>query len=52
MLAGLASKNLTQEKLIAAVKAQLGRDEQCEQTRRDERYCEGDAVKEAADSEM
>ena len=35
-----------------AVKAQLGRDEQCAQTRRDEQDCEGDAIKEAADSEM
>ncbi|MBR1439506.1 MAG: DEAD/DEAH box helicase, partial [Synergistaceae bacterium] len=51
VLAGLASKNLTQAKLIEAVKAQLGRDEQCNQTRRNGQDCEGDAIKEAADSE-
>ena len=49
MLAGLASKNLTQEKLILAVKAQLGqvsnREEATEAT-------VVNVVKEAADSEM
>ena len=49
VLAGLASKNLTQEKLILAVKAQLGqasnRDEATEAT-------VVNVVKEAADSEM
>ena len=46
MLAGLASKNLTQEKLILAVKAQLG------QVSNREEASEATAVKEAADSEM
>ncbi len=46
VLADLASKNVTQEKLILAVKAQLGQDKQ------DKRYCEGDVVKEAVQHEM
>ena len=49
VLAGLASKNLTQEKLILAVKAQLGQGHNCH---KETEATEATAVKEAAGSEM
>ena len=49
VLAGLASKNLTQEKLILAVKAQLGQGHNCN---KETETTAVNVVKEAAGSEM